>query len=547
MSAKQAAAVFGAILPLLLLTAPAKGESFHLIRSKEATIADIHAALRSKELTCRQLVQSYIDRIEAYDKKGPTLNAIIMINPNALATADALDAQFAQSGTMAPLHCIPIIVKDNYDTTDMPTSAGSLSLKGSIPKRDAFIVRKLREAGAIMLAKSNMAEFAWSPFETVGSLLPGYTRNPYALNRVPAGSSGGTAAAVAANFGAVGLGTDTGNSIRGPSSHTSLVGIRSTMGLTSRAGIVPLFLNRDIGGPMARTVADAVAVFDVVAGYDPGDPVTTANQGKRPDSYLKFLDKDGLRGARIGALRQLFRETDTDPGVLHLMEQALVDMKGQGAEIVDGVDIAEIGQIPLGNLFCNRFKYDITAYLASLGPQAPVKTLDEILASGKFHPSIEKRMRDAQAEPPPERNPSCIVAEESGGRLAEAVQAAMDNAKLDALVYPSWDYPPRLIGDLNTPHGNNSPRISPPTGFPAMTVPMGFVRGNLPAGLQILGRPWSEPVLIRIGYSYEQATRHRHPPASAPPLACPSARASLCTPFSVMTRGPVVWSELRIA
>jgi amidase len=400
----------------------------------------------------------------------------------------------------------------------MPTSAGSLSLKGSIPPGDAFQVRKLREAGALLLAKSNMAEFAWSPFETLGSLLPGYTRNPYALDRVPAGSSGGTAAAVAANFGAVGLGTDTGNSIRGPSSHTSLVGIRSTMGLTSRAGIVPLFLNRDIGGPMARTVADAVAVFDVVAGYDPADPVTAASEGKRPESYLKSLDKDGLRGARIGALRQLFRETDTDPGIMHLMEQALVDMKGQGAEIIDGVDIAEIDQIPLGNLFCNRFKYDIEAYLASLGPQAPVKTLDDILASGKFHPSIEKRMRDAQAEPPPERNPSCIIAEESGRRLARAVLAAMDNAKLDALVYPSWDYPPRLIGDLNTPHGNNSPRISPPTGFPAMTVPMGFVRGNLPAGLQILCRPWSEPVLIRIGYSYEQATRHRHSPASTPPL-----------------------------
>src|SRR6516162_4365710 len=285
---------------VLVAVTPTKGEAFHLMWSEEATIADIHAAFRSKELTCRQLVQHYIDRIEAYDKKGPELNAIIMINPNVLARADELDAQFAQSGTMGPLHCVPIIVKDNYDTADMPTSAGSLSLKGSIPERDAFIVRKLREAGAVMLATSTMAEFAWRPFETVGSLLPGYTRNPYALDRVPAGSSGGTAAAVAANFGAVGLGTDTGNSIRGPASHTSLVGIRSTMGLTSRSGIVPLFLNRDIGGPIARTVADAVAVFDVVAGYDPGDPVTTASEGKRPDSYLKFLDKDGLRGARIG-------------------------------------------------------------------------------------------------------------------------------------------------------------------------------------------------------------------------------------------------------
>src|SRR5438270_3792552 len=192
-----------------------------------------------------------------------------------------------------PLHCVPLIVKDNFNTADMPTTAGSLSLKGSIPASDAFQVRKLREAGAVVLAKSNMAEFAWSPFETVSSILPGYTRNPYALDRVPAGSSGGTAAAIAANFGAVGLGSDTGNSIRGPSSHTSLVGIRSTMGLTSRDGIVPLFLSRDIGGPMTRTVADAVAVFDLIAGHDPADAVTEASQGKRPENYLKFLHSDG--------------------------------------------------------------------------------------------------------------------------------------------------------------------------------------------------------------------------------------------------------------
>jgi amidase len=223
----------------LAVSSVSKGGSFRLTWTDEATVADIRAALAAHEITCRQLVQMYLDRIEAYDKKGPLLNAIVMVNPNALATADALDASFAQSGFSGPLHCAPLIVKDNFNTVDMPTSAGSLSLKGSIPPGDAFQVRKLREAGALMLAKSNMAEFAWSPFETVGSLLPGYTRNPYALDRVPAGSSGGTAAAVAANFGAIGLGTDTGNSIRGPSSHTSLVGIRSTMGLTSRAGIVP--------------------------------------------------------------------------------------------------------------------------------------------------------------------------------------------------------------------------------------------------------------------------------------------------------------------
>ena len=237
-------------------------------------------------------------------QKGPALNAIVVTNPDALKLAETLDARFVRSGLVGPIHCVPLIVKDNYETTDMPTSAGSLSLKGVMSKTDAFQIKKLREAGAIMLAKSNMAEFAFDPMETVNSLLPGYTRNPYALDRVTAGSSGGTAAAVAANFGAAGLGTDTGNSIRGPASHTSLVGIRSTMGLTSRDGIVPLFLDKDVGGPMARTVANAVAIFDVIAGYDPADPVTAASQGKRPDSYLSFLDKDGARGARFGVVRQ---------------------------------------------------------------------------------------------------------------------------------------------------------------------------------------------------------------------------------------------------
>jgi amidase len=506
MCKKLSRLVAHAQIPFLLLFAavPTEANSFRLMWTQEAAVADILAAFKAKQLTCHQLVQMYLERIEAYDRNGPALNAIILVNPNALVTADALDAKFVQSGLTGPLHCVPVIVKDNFDTTDMPTSAGSLSLKGSIPLRDAFQVRNLCEAGALMLAKSNMAEFAWSPFETVSSLVPGYTRNPYALDRVTAGSSGGTAAAVAASFGAVGLGTDTGNSIRGPSSHTSLVGIRSTMGLTSRDGIIPLFLNRDIGGPMARTVADAVAIFDVIAGPDPADPITATAQ--RPDSYLDFLDHNGLKGARVGTLPQLYAGPDTDPDIVKLLEQALADMKGQGAEIVDGINIPEIPDA--GQLFCNRFKYDINAYLGRLGPQAPVKTLDDILASQKFHPSIEKRMLEAQSEPPPDQNTECQNADENGRRLAQGV-----------LVYPSWNNPPRLIGDLNTPHGNNSPRISPPTGFPAMTVPMGFVRGTLPAGLQILGRPWSEPTLIKIGYAYEQATRHRRPPVSTPPLA----------------------------
>jgi amidase len=508
-----------ALVAILTLLPAASNEAgaVNLLWTQEATIADIHAAIRSKDLTCRQLVQTYLDRIEAYDKKGPALNAIIVINPNALATADELDARFAQSGFVGPLHCVPMIVKDNYDFAGLPTTAGSLSLKGSMPTRDAFQVRKVREAGALVLAKSNMAEFARSAFETVGSLLPGHTRNPYALDRSPAGSSGGTAAAVAASFGAVGLGTDTGNSIRTPASYTSLVGIRSTMGLTSRDGIVPMQFDRDIGGPMARTVADAVAVFDVIAGTDSADPVTASAQGRRPDSYLSALDKEGLKGARLGVVRQLFAGPESDPEVLNLFEQALTDMKRKGAEVVEGVSIAEIDQIPPSKLACDRFKYDINAYLAHLGPPAP-KSLDDIIASQKFHPSILKYLLDSQSVAPPDQNPQCQAAAVNRSRLAQGLLKTMDDARLDALLYPTSNNPPRLIGDLNTPHGNNSPRLSPFTGFPALTVPMGYARGVLPVGLQILGRPWSEPTLFKIAYSYENATRHRRPPASTPPL-----------------------------
>ena len=485
-------------------------------RIEETTIADIHTAIESGGLTSRALVQMYLDRIEAYDKKEPSLNAIITVNPDALTAADSLDEAFARSGFTGPLHGIPVIVKDNYDTYDLPTTAGSLSLKGSIPPDDAFQVKKLREAGAIILAKSNMAEFAWSPYETVGSMLPGHTRNPYALNRVPAGSSGGTAAAVSANFGAVGLGTDTGNSIRGPSSHTCLVGIRSTMGLTSRDGIVPLFLDRDIGGPMARTVRDAVTVFDVISGYDPADPVTDACRDKKPECYTDYLLNDGLKGARIGVLRILFSVDTADPEIVRLMEQAIQDIKYQGAQITDPVDIPNLNNLVSSPLWCSRFKVDINNYLLRLGQNAPVKSLSDIIASRRFHPSIEKHLLDSLGELPPEKNEGCRLARKNADRLREAVLKAMDSADVDALVYPTWNNPPRLIGDKNSPHGNNSPLISPHTGFPSITVPMGFVRNGLPAGLQFLGRAWSEPDLIRMVYAYEQATRHRHPPGVRP-------------------------------
>lgn len=498
-------------------TLPAGGPARFEVQ--EASIGEIHRAYLQNRVSARDLVVAHLARIEAYDKRGPYLNSLITVNPNALAVADSLDRHFRQTGRLVgPLHGIPVIVKDNYDTRDLPTTAGSLALAGSVPPDDAFQVRRLREAGAIVLAKSNMAEFAFTPYETVGSMLPGYTRNPYDLTRGTAGSSGGTAAAVAASLGVVGLGTDTGNSIRGPASHQALVGIRSTMGLTSRDGIAPLYLDRDVGGPMTRTMVDAVRVLDVIAGPDPADPVTAESRGRVPrEGYAAHLRADGLRGKRIGVVRQLSNTPTTDSGVLARFEEALRVMRRQGAEVLD-VRIPELDTIR-GSLWCGRFKTDINAYLASRGPGVPVKNLDEIIASGNFHPSIAGRLRDFQRFTTPEQDEACRQAAANVPKLRAGVRAVLTAQRLDALVYPTWSNPPRLIGDLNTPHGNNSWQLSPPTGFPAVSVPMGYVRGTLPVGLQILGDAWSEPVLIEIGYAYEQATRHRRPPSATPPLA----------------------------
>lgn len=485
----------------------------------ETTIAEIHSAMRAGSLTCRALVSSYLQRIAAYDKTGPAINALIVVNPVALTVADSLDRRFATGGMTGPLHCIPIIVKDNFETRDLPTTVGSLSLQGMIPRQDAFMVRRIREAGAIVLAKSNMAEFAFTPYETVSSILPGYTKNPYALDRVTAGSSGGSAAAVAANLGEAALGTDTGNSIRGPSAHQALVGIRSTMGLTSRDGVAPLNLASDVAGPLARTVADAVALFQVVAGEDTADTVTARSRGHRASDYATFLNRDALKGARIGVLHQAYDRATTDTEVVRVFNAALNDMRRQGATIVDPVAVPglEARQRSAGG--CNQFKWDINDWLARQGDRAPVHTLAEIIASRRYHPTIQQRLESAQADSlPPAKNPGCASRDEFRAWLRTGVTALMDSLKLDALVYPTWSNPPRLIGDLNTPHGDNSQLFSPSTGFPAITVPMGYTRVQLPAGLQLLGRAWAEPTLIGLAYSYERATQHRRPPASAPPL-----------------------------
>src|SRR5437868_7428279 len=305
-------AVSPVVFVAVLLVMSPQAQISPTFRVEETTIAQIQAAFRDGSLTCRGLVEQYLKRIEAYDKNGPGLNAIVQTNPDALKAADDLDRRFRQSGPVGPMHCVPVIVKDNYETFDMPTTAGSLSLKGMMTGKDAFVVKRLRDAGAVMIAKSNMAEFAFSPVETVNSILPGYTRNPYDTSRVTAGSSGGSAAGVAANFGAIGLASDTGDSIRGPAGHQALVGLRSTMGLVSRAGVVPLNLSSDIAGVVTRTVADTAAVLQVIAGPDPDDSATAAGRDHVAANYMAALRPDGLNGARVGVLHQAYDTATLD-------------------------------------------------------------------------------------------------------------------------------------------------------------------------------------------------------------------------------------------
>lgn len=492
-------------LPLVLLALLVGCATTPPLDLEEITVSEIHQAYADGSATARSMVETYLARIEAFDD---SLNAFILLNPQALEEADRLDAEYASTGTLRPMHGIPVVVKDNYDTAGLQTTAGSLALKGSAPPDDAYQVRALKEAGAIVLGKTNMAEWAFSPYVTISSI-GGTTRNPYDLTRVPAGSSGGTAAAVAANLGVLGLGTDTGNSIRGPSGHNALVGIRSTMGLTSRDGIVPLYLRNDIGGPMARTVEDAVRVLDVIAGPDPADPITARSQEHLPESYLNHLNPDGLAGARIGVFRWYLRPDSTHPDILANTEQAIRDMREAGATVVDPFEIEGINLYD-GSIWCEVFQHDVNEYLASRGPDVPVSSLAEVLESGLYDPSIEGGLQHAvnwKAPPCPDlyEHPPNIA-------FRTAVLAAMDAAEVDAILYPTWSWPARMIGDLESPAGDNSQMLSPQSGLPAIQVPSGFTASGLPTGITLVGRLFDEPTLIEMAYSYEQATRHRRPP-----------------------------------
>jgi Asp-tRNA(Asn)/Glu-tRNA(Gln) amidotransferase A subunit family amidase len=477
----------------------------------ELTIADIHRAFQSGEYTSEQLVQAYLDRIK---KVNPQIHALSFINPEALMEARKLDEEYRKTKVLRPLHGIPIIVKDNINTAGLPTTGGSLALENFIPAEDAFIIKKLREAGAIVIAKSNMAEWAFSPRHSISSTY-GETLNPYNTEYVPAGSSGGTGASVAASLGTIGLGTDTGNSIRGPSSHNALVGFRTTIGLVSRADIIPLYLRNDVVGAMCRTAEDATLVLEAMTGYDPTDPVTKYSEGKIPANYTQYLQRNGLKGARIGVLREL-SEVDPDPEVKALFEKSIRDMESLGAVMVDAVTVPDFAELRK-NQWCADFRADLETYLATYVKNDTIKTLEDIIRIGSTSKLTNDRVAYSAEHSGRAANPEITCADPytDQRRIAfrKAIEDEMDRLKLDAIIYPTWNNKPAKTSRFNEDYkGDNSQIISPHTGQPAFTVPMGFTTGNLPAGVQFLGRMYAEPTLIKLVYSYEQGTKHRKPP-----------------------------------
>jgi amidase len=487
---------------------------------EEATIAGIHRAIESGQLSCLQLVRAYLRRIEAYDDKGPSLNAIITINADAERTARELDRLYAADPrTRRPLHCIPVILKDNFDTADMPTTGGSVILAKSQPRDDAFIVKRLRAAGALIIAKANLTELARGG--TTVSSLGGQTRNPYDLTRTPGGSSGGTGAAIAANFGVVGTGSDTGQSVRSPASAQSLVGIRPTHGLLSRQGIIPFSMTQDEAGPITRTVEDAARMLDVVVGYDRADPITGFSLHRIPDSYTTSLKADGLNGARIGVLEDFIGASAVHQEVNLVTDRAIQKMSQMGATLVR-FRIPNLGDLTRSVAVSNfEAKIAFNRYLGTLAPAAPVKTLQEFIARGGFHSSLKAGLESDARVVDGLNDPEYKNRLLRRGELRLAVMTAMAEHRLDAILYPHQRRLVALIGDDQLERNGV---LSSGTGFPAITFPGGFsaptasAPDGVPIGLELLGSDWSEPTLIKLVYAFEQAAPIRKPPASTPLL-----------------------------
>ena len=475
----------------------------------ELTIPELQAAMEKGETNSREIVNQYLERIDAFDHRGPKLNAMIYINPRALEEADALDRERTAKGARGPLHGIPIVLKDNYDTHDMPTTAASVAMTGFVPPDDAFQVRKLREAGAVLIGKTNLHEFARG-IETISSL-GGQTLNPYDPRRNPGGSSGGTAAAVAANFAAVGMGSDTCGSIRIPAANSNLFGLRVTQGLSSRDGIIPLSHTQDVGGPLARSMIDLVTVLDVTVGVDPGDPQTAAASGHVPGTYREFLNNGALKRARLGLLSGYIDKAAPFGDVSKVIRQAVDVMVEAGAEVVE-LEIEGLDELlRTTSVIDMEFKFDLERYLRQ--SNAPVKSLSEILASGNYHSALEERYRRS--------NEAGENSEEYRERLNKRkdierlLVAAITKDGLDALVYPTMRVRPVMVGE---PQYGSLCRISAHSGLPAITLPAGFTPDGLPVGIELLAKPFDEGRLIALGYAWEQVAKPRRAPPRTPSL-----------------------------
>jgi amidase len=491
----------------------------------ELTITDLQTRLANGQLTAHSLTQKYLSRIEEIDKSGPSLNSVIEINPDALGIADALDQERKEKGTRGPLHGIPVLIKDNIDTADrMQTTAGSLALLRSKPVRDSFVARKLREAGAVILGKTNLSEWAniRSSHSTSGwSGRGGQTKNPYALDRNPCGSSSGSGAAVSANLCALAVGTETDGSVVCPASANGIVGIKPTLGLISRSGIIPIAHSQDTAGPMARTVRDAAILLGALAGVDPRDSATAASAGKAAADYTKFLDPEGLGGARIGVARKYFGSNDATD---ELMNKLLEQMKQHGAVLVDPADLDSHGKFDATELtvLIYELKADLNAYLAGR-PGAP-KSLQEIIAFNEVHkdkemPYFGQDLFIRAEAKGPLSSQEYLDALEANHRFSrkEGIDALMDQFHLDAIMAPTagptWinDY---ATGDHAVGGSSNAAAVA---GYPDISVPAGFVFG-LPVGISFFGRAWSEPVLLKIAYAFEQKIQARRPPQFLPGL-----------------------------
>jgi Asp-tRNA(Asn)/Glu-tRNA(Gln) amidotransferase A subunit family amidase len=485
-------------------------------RLMEATISETRDALEAGTVTSEDLVTMYLARITAFDDQGPAINAMVRMNPNALSEARALDRERRRGRTRGPLHGIPVVLKDNYDTFDMPTSASSLSLATSVAPDDAYLVRRLREAGAVFLGKTNMHEFAFG-ITTISSL-GGQTLNPYDTRRNPGGSSGGTGAAVAANYAVFGMGSDTCGSIRIPSSHNSLVGLRVTQGLTSRDGIIPLSVTQDVGGPLARSVEDIAIVMDATSGFDPADPGTIVSLEHTPRSYTKFLKKGRLKGARFGLLLDALVTTPADQEVADVILSARETLEALGATVVD-VTIPDYTNVSNTSVITYEFARDLDAYLAAT-PSAPFKTLQDIFNHpALWHPSLNGVLTSALANR--EKEPDYHNRLAGRDVFKTALLRALDDNDLDALIYPTIRQKPVLVPSTSQP-GSNC-RVSAQSGLPAISVPVGFTPATIdsnpiPVGMEFLGREFTEGELLQIAFSWEQATHIRQVPASTPSL-----------------------------